>query len=235
MMAMDPDLIEGLEARISYAFVHKRYLVRALTHPSHNQLDPRAENNQRLEFLGDAVLGLVLAERLFNEFPDEREGVLTRYRALLVNGEQLVAIAREIDLGKFLRLGESERSQGGHDRPSILEDALEALIGAVYLDGGMAGAQTVITRLFGDLGVRLETKINTDNPKGRLQEQLQPDMGNEAIEYRVVEESGPDHNKHFRVEVWIEGVCTGYGEGNSKRAAEKAAARTALRRLPGSS
>lgn len=233
-MAMDDAILTQCEAVIGYAFRQRSLMVRALTHPSYNHEDPRAEHNQRLEFLGDAVLSLVLAESLYTGFPSEREGQLTRYRAMLANGGQLSELAREIRLGEFLRMGEAEASQGGRERASSLEDAMEALIGAVYLDGGLESARALIERLYGDLQQRLERLLAAHNPKGQLQEWVQAHLGNGAIEYRLCGESGPDHRKSFSVEVWIAGIHMGTGKGHSKRLAEEKAAHEALNRYSAS-
>jgi ribonuclease-3 len=224
----------ALEERIGYPFTDKELLQRALTHPSYGQENRQSQHNQRLEFLGDAVLGLVLAEALFAQLPDEREGVLTRFRSMLVKGHQLCQLAREIRLGDSLRLGDAEETQGGRDRDSILEDAFEAVIGAVYLDGGLPATREVVLGIYGSLEDRLEKQTESHNPKGRLQELLQPELGNESIEYRLIEESGPDHLKHFTVEVWIQGSRRGTGSGHSKKIAESAAALDALDSLSGS-
>jgi ribonuclease-3 len=226
----EPDLSQ-LEERIGYTFTDKSLLVRSLTHPSFTTGCPQEKHNQRLEFLGDAVLGLVLAEALFTEFPDQREGALTHYRSMLVKGRQLYQLASEIGLGEFLRLGEAEDAQGGRERASILEDAFEAVIGAIYMESGLSGARGSVLKIFGPLADRLEAQLDDHNPKGKLQELLQPSMGNDSIEYRVIEESGPDHRKEFMIEVWIDGECRGSGSGNSKKVAEEAAARMALANL----
>lgn len=221
----------ALEERLGYHFTKREWLERALTHPSHGQESRSIDNNQRLEFLGDAVLGLVLAERLFHELPGEREGALTRFRSMLVKGHQLSQLARELKLGKYLRLGDAEESQGGRQRDSILEDAFEAVIGAVYLDGGLESTRRVVHVIYGSLEERLDQQTEGHNPKGRLQERVQPTLGNESIEYRLTEESGPDHRKHFTVEVWIDGKPMGEGSGPSKKLAEAAAALEALEKM----
>jgi len=218
----------ALEERIGYHFTDTALLQQALTHPSCNLDNRREAHNQRLEFLGDAVLGLILAEALYTELPDEREGVLTRYRSMLVKGYQLCLLAREIGLGQYLEMGESEEANGGRKRSSILEDAFEAVIGAVYLDSSLETTREVALRLYGPLVKRLDTLTDAHNPKGRLQELLQPKLGNEAIEYRLTEEAGPDHRKHFTIEVWINGSRRGSGSGPSKKLAEEAAAIEAL-------
>jgi ribonuclease-3 len=222
-----------LEERIGYQFTDKDLLCRALTHPSYGQENRNSEHNQRLEFLGDAVLGLVLAEMLFEELPKEREGALTRFRSMLVKGHQLCQLGRELELGNYLRLGDAEEAQGGRDRDSILEDAFEAVIGAVYLDGGLEVTRRAAQGIYGPLEARLDKQTEGHNPKGRLQELLQPRLGNESIEYRLIEESGPDHQKHFTVEVWIQDKRTGEGSGPSKKLAEAAAALDALEGMTG--
>lgn len=220
--------ISILEDRIAYTFADKGLLQRALTHPSFKKPNSKCPHNQRLEFLGDAVLGMVLAESLFTELPDEREGVLTRYRSMLAKGQQLHVLAQELELGQFLRLGEAEDAQGGRERPSILEDALEAVIGATYLDGGIEAARNSVQHLYGPLSARVSAQQAIHNPKGKLQELYQPTLGNDSIEYRLIDSTGPDHLKEFTVEVWIDGTCRGTGTGNSKKSAEEEAARVAL-------
>ncbi len=218
----------SLEERIGYAFKDKDLLSVALTHPSFSKENTGQDHNQRLEFLGDAVLGLVLAEQLFTEFENQREGVLTRYRSMLIKGEQLCRLARELDLGQYLRIGDAEDSQGGRERASILEDAFEAVIGAIYLDGGLPAAQASIRKIFGSLDKRIEERLHHHNPKGKLQELFQPELGNDSIRYELIEAIGPDHLKKFTVEVWVGGKCMGTGTGNSKKIAEEKAARAAL-------
>ncbi len=217
-----------LEQRLGYSFSDPSLLQRALTHPSLAKVTGNGFHNQRLEFLGDAVLGMVLAEWLFEELPAEREGILTRYRSMLVKGEQLHSLALEIGLGEHLRMAESEEAQGGRERPSILEDALEAVMGAVYLDGGLAAAKSCVRHIYGNLLSRINDQLELHNPKGKLQELYQPLLGNDSIEYRLVECTGPDHLKEFTIEVWIDGQIKGRGTGSSKKSAEEEAARAAL-------
>jgi ribonuclease-3 len=218
-----------LEEKIGYTFSRPELLQRALTHPSYGREKRIRTNNQRLEFLGDAVLGLIIADLLFELFPGEREGYLTRQRSILVKGQQLHAIAVEIELGTYLFLGEGEALSGGRQRASILEDAFEALIGAVYLDGGFSTTHAIVEKLYGSIEKRLEELSVEHNPKGQLQELLQPNIGNQSLDYRVTEAAGPDHEKTFSVELWIEGKLRGTGEGRSKQAAESMAAKEALR------
>lgn len=227
-MEIDPHPREGLEARLAYSFKDPALLQRALTHPSYSREKGLRSNYQRLEFLGDAVISLIISERLFRHFPREREGFLTRTRSMLVQGEQLSTLARELELGTYLYLGEGEVQSGGRERASILEDAFEALFGALYMDAGLETTRSVLEALYGSVEDRLETIAHEHNPKGQLQELLQPKVDNGSIEYRLVEISGPDHERLFHVEVWIEGACCGRGEGRSKQAAESMAAREAL-------
>ncbi|HSH09584.1 MAG TPA: ribonuclease III [Oceanipulchritudo sp.] len=230
-MAEGEQHLRELEERIGYTFQNQALLLRSLTHPSYARPGSGTMHNQRLEFLGDAILGMVLAESLFQELPSEREGTLTRYRSILVKGRQLSQLAEEIELGRYLRIGEAEAAQGGRARSSILEDAFEALIAAVYLDGGLDAVRHCILHIYGPLEQRLAIQMDVHNPKGKLQELLQPALGNESIEYRLVEETGPDHEKRFTVEVWIDGICRGRGAGNAKKLAEEEAARQALENL----
>ncbi|MCC5833136.1 MAG: ribonuclease III [Opitutales bacterium] len=220
----------ALEARLGHSFADVSLLERALTHPSFSQQsDAVQENNQRLEFLGDAVLGMILAEQLFHQMPAKREGVLTRYRSMLVNGTQLAVLARELGLTPFLLLSESERQAGGEEgRDSILEDALEAVVGAIYLDSGFAQTRDCVLGWYGNLEERLSDGHKDHNPKGQLQELLQPQHGNECIDYVVVDSSGPDHSKTFEVEVRVTDEVWGRGSGSSKKEAEEMAARQAL-------
>lgn len=227
-----PDPLEQLEIRIDYDFRNRALLERAVTHPSLLQDRPDiAESNQRLEFLGDAVLQLVLTEILFELFPGDREGVLSKRRAALANGVFLAQLAREIGLDQALRLGASEEGSGGRTRPAALEDAFEALIGAIYLDGGLAVARHVVMGLYGHLPDRLAHVEDADNPKGRLQELIQPTHGNNALRYDVQHIAGADHAREYEVAVYLHDRLLGSGRGTSKKSAEEAAARMALATL----
>lgn len=222
--------LAALEQVLGYRFANNSLLVRALTHPSFGQQqdDNAIGHNQRLEFLGDAVLGLILAEQLFATLPTEREGVLTQNRSALAKGAQLASLARDLGLPGYLRLSEAEERNNGRNRDSILEDAFEALIGAIYLDRGYATAREVVLRWYGDINEKLKAALNVHNPKGRLQELIQPQLGNDAIVYELLDETGPAHLKRFRVEVRIDGRPAGTGEGLSKKEAEEQAALLAL-------
>ena len=222
------DALEKLQARLGYAFRDATLLERAVTHPSFLQDHANAESNQRLEFLGDAVLQLVLTETLFQLSPADREGQLSRNRAALANGVFLAQLARELGLDAALRLGASEESAGGRARAAAVEDAFEALVGAVYLDSDLATARRVILGLYGDLNARLAVVGDADNPKGRLQELVQPQHGNDALRYEVTRTDGADHARAYEVAVFLKDRQLGTGRGSSKKLAEEAAAREAL-------
>jgi ribonuclease III len=226
------DVLTKLEERIGHRFRDRELLQRALTHLSYLADHPGVgESNQRLEFLGDAVLQILIAEELFTLFPQEREGPLSRRRALLVNGTFLAQLAREISLDECLRLGASEEQTGGRTRPSSLGDAFEALIGAIYLDSDIDKARRVVRELYGPLVDRLAIVEDIENPKGRLQELVQPRHGNNALQYEVVEIRGEDHAREYEVIVRLNERQLGAGRGNSKKQAEEAAAREALSAL----
>jgi ribonuclease-3 len=228
------DPLEQLQVRIDYAFRQRSLLERAVTHPSFLQDHPEtAESNQRFEFLGDAVLQLALTEALFSLFPGDREGVLSKRRAVLANGVFLARLAREIGLDSCLRLGASEESTGGRARASALEDAFEALLGAIYLDSDLATVRRVVRTLYGELPARLAGLEDIENAKGRLQELVQPTHGNSALRYEVVRIEGEDHAREYEVGVYLRDRPLGTGRGSSKKAAEEAAAREALTALQG--
>ncbi len=221
--------LEQLEARIDHRFRDRGLLERAVTHLSYLQDHPEVgESNQRLEFLGDAVLQILIAEELYDLFPEEREGALSRQRSLLVNGVFLAELAREIGLDRCLRLGASEESTGGRERVSSLGDAFEALTGAVYLDSDLDNARRFVRHIFGDLPTRLAPLEQADNPKGRLQELVQPVHGNQALRYEVLRTEGEDHARAYEVAVYLLDRRVGTGRGTSKKLAEEAAAREAL-------
>ena len=223
-------MIKDLEAALGYKFHNITLLQNALTHSSyanerwHNSL----LSNERLEFLGDSILGMVVAEYLFVNFPDRPEGELTRMRADMVCETSLAAIANRIDLGKHLLLGHGEERFGGRSRASILEDAVESVIAASYLDGGMEAAKGIITR-FVLCNVPVSKLQNTDY-KTALQELVQQKK-NQTLCYRLVGESGPDHDKVFTAQVLLNDQVVGEGTGSSKKRAEQDAARTALEKL----
>ena len=220
-----------LQDRIGYAFRDAKLLATAVTHPSWLQDHPgETETNQRLEFLGDAVLQLVLTEALFQLFPADREGELSQRRASLTKGVFLFQLARELGLDACLRLGRSEESGGGRTRAAALEDAFEAVIGALYLDSDLPTARRVVLGIYGPLAERL-SYATADNPKGRLQELVQPRHGNDALRYEVTRTEGADHARAYEVSVFLLTRHLGTGRGTSKKLAEEAAAHEALKAL----
>lgn len=228
---MNADLA-ALEARLGHRFRDRSLLRRALTHPSVlSDFPDIGETNQRLEFLGDAVLQLVLTEALFKLYPDEREGVLSKRRAALANGACLAGLARQIGLDAALLLGTSEESTGGRQRSAALEDAFEATLGAIYLDADLATVSAALLALYGPLPERLAAVEDLENPKGRLQELVQPRHGNQALRYDVLQFTGEDHAREYEVAVSLLGRPLGTGKGSSKKAAEEAAARAGLATL----
>jgi len=215
-------MIGELRERLGYSFRRAELLAQALTHRSHG-----ARHNERLEFVGDAVLNCVVAHALYDRFPEIDEGDLSRVRASLVNRDMLAEIARRLGLGDAIQLGEGEQRSGGPDRPSILADALEALYGAVFLDGGFDAARDVIDRTFGDVLRDADPAVLGKDPKTRLQEWLQA-RHLPVPDYRIVEVSGEAHAQRFTAECSIPalGVAT-QGTGSSRRTAEQAAAASA--------
>lgn len=221
--------LSELQQRIEYTFRDEGLLKLSLTHPSVAHEAPGSTpHNQRLEFLGDAVLGLVLTCELYEKFPDNGEGPLTKARAQMVNRRTLARQARQLGLGDHLILSHGEELSGGRERPSALADAFEALIGAVFQDGGYAAARAFILNCFRDAFGELKQIPNLDNPKGELQELLQAHSP-EAPFYELISISGPDHNREFVSAVFHQGVELGRGRGKSKKEAESQAAVAALR------
>lgn len=218
--------MEELEKRIGYTFRDRQLLETALTHSSYANESHRGESNERLEFLGDSVLGIVVSEYIFNVCTNKQEGDLTKLRASLVCESTLAAFSRRLGLGEFLRLGKGERRSGGAERPSILADAFEALIAAIFLDGGMDEAKRFVLD-FEVPEIERPRVRRTADYKTTLQEIVQQSEG-DILEYVMVEESGPDHNKHFVAEVHLNSNVIGRGGGRSKKEAEQQAARAAL-------
>ncbi len=218
--------LQTLEERIGYHFHNQELLKQAITHSSfsNEQKINRAKHYERLEFLGDAVLELVSSEFLFENFPELSEGNLTKMRASMVCEPSLAFCAKDLEIGKFLRLGKGEESTGGRNRDSIIADVCESVIGAIYLDGGMEPAKRFIKRfILSDL----ENKQLFYDSKSNLQELAQGKL-KKAIRYELLEENGPEHDKTFIVEVFMEEESLGQGKGRTKKAAEQQAAYKAL-------
>lgn len=222
---------EELQNRLGHTFHDPALLQLALTHPSlaHESGAPM-QTNQRLEFLGDAVLQLILTRELFEKFPAVGEGPLTKARAKLVNRRALADRGRQLDLGRHLLMSRGEETSGGRERASALADGYEAVVGAIFLDGGFAVARAFILRDFAGAWGELSEPPNLENPKGELQELLQA-ISPEAPHYHVVSATGPDHDRIFECTVQHAGVELARGAGKSKKLAEGEAARAALKQL----
>ena len=217
-----------LQSRLGYAFRHELLLRLALTHPSvTHEHGHTAQHNQRLEFLGDAVLQLVLTRVLYEKFPNFGEGPLTKARAQLVNRRALAEHGRRLELGQYLILSRGEELNRGRERPSTLADTFEALLGAIFMDGGFEAAQEFILRQFRGVFGDLEVLPYLENPKGELQEALQA-RSPEPPRYLLVSVSGPDHDRVFECAVFYRKEELGRGSGKSKKEAECQAALTAL-------
>ena len=223
--------LEAFQDRIGYHFQDVGLLLRALTHPSYvNEHPQEGPDNQRLEFLGDAVLGMAVAAWVFRQYPDFHEGEMTRLRAALVREETLAQFATRLGLGEVLRLGRGEEEGGGRERIANLGDAFEALMGALYLDGGLEPVQRLLYPLVEPTAEAILAAEADKDAKSRLQEWAQAERG-VTPRYRIVAEHGPDHAKTFVAEVLLGQEVVGQGEGHSKQAAERAAAQEALRNV----
>ncbi len=223
------DRLGALEERLGYQFGDRALLAQATVHRSWSSEHAADPSNERLEFLGDAVLGLVVTNHAYRRFPSFTEGELAKIRAGVVNAVTLAEVATELSLGVALRVGRGEEQTGGRDKPSILADALEAIIGAVYLDGGMEPVSELVLRLLGDRIDRASTVPGRDDFKTRLQELAA--RGFDAVPRYDVTSDGPDHAKSFRATVSVGGIVRGRGQGRSKKEAEQDAARLACASL----
>lgn len=222
--------MRALQERLGYAFRDPTLLENALTHSSFaNERRDHGQSNERLEFLGDSVLGMVTAEKLYHLYPDLPEGKLSRLRAELVCEQSLHAVALELRLGDYLRLGKGEEHSGGRERPSILADAVEAVIAAMFLDGGLQPAKTfILSKILTGLDEGMIHHVA--DYKTELQEQIQK-KADQHLRYELVDQSGPDHMKRFTMAVFLNDAEIGRGEGRSKKEAEQAAAKAALSSL----
>jgi len=225
-----------LEGTLGHCFRQREWLERALTHSSRRRETPAtlaAEDNEKLEFLGDAVLGALVSEYLVTSFPNWSEGQLSKSRAKLVNAHSLQAAARRLNLGHYLRLGRGEEKTGGREKSTVLADAYEAVVAAIYLDAGLDAAREFVRSSLLDETIGREAHhLGQPDHKSGLQELLQG-RGQPPAEYQVVSESGPDHRKTFLVEVRVGGRLLGSAAGANKKEAEQAAARLALDQLFG--
>ena len=215
--------MQNLQKALSYTFKDEAHLRLALTHPS-----TKLPDNQRLEFLGDAVLEFCVSDMLYRKYPDLHEGELTARRAALVCERTLSVLARSLELGKVLVMGHGEEQTGGREKPSILADAMEAVLAAIYIDGGIRAAHQVILRLFAEDEKLIAWRGHDD--KSALQEYTQAN-GLELPAYEIIAQEGPDHNRTFTAQVSVLGKPVATGVGNSKKAAEQAAAKKALKTL----
>lgn len=223
---IEVDNLKVFEEIIGHKFKNKDLLKTALTHSSYaNEMNGKVQYNERLEFLGDSVLGMITAEFLFSKHPEMPEGQLTKRRAAMVCEKSLHKFAKSINLGDFIYLGKGEINTGGRERPSILADAFESLIAAIYIDAGFEAAKEFVLDFISNADVE-ENAIS--DYKTALQEIVQKNHG-EILEYFMAGESGPDHNKTFIVEVRLNSNVIGTGEGRSKKQAEQMAAKEALR------
>ncbi len=226
--------LSELQQRISYTFSDPRLLERALTHRSYANEHRLSEHNERLEFLGDSVLNLVVSERLMEDRPRSPEGELSRLRAAVVSEPSLADVARSIGLGEYLLLGRGEEQTGGRDKDSLLANSLEALLASLYLDGGIGRATAFIEDRFRHIFERVGATGGMSDFKTELQERCQ-ELLKTLPEYRVISESGPDHRKVFEIELTVRGEVLGRGTGRSKKEAEQKAAKAALEKLSDSS
>lgn len=219
--------LEEFEGKIRYYFNNKNLLIESLSHSSYaNEKRKSRQSNERLEFLGDSVLSIVVSQYLFEHFTHLPEGELTKIRASLVCEKSLYGFAKKIDLGEHILLGKGEENTGGRERPSILADAFEAVIAAVFLDGGLEAARKHILR-FIPKDIDNRKPVSFSDHKTILQEIIQKNP-EEKVEYKLVGQSGPDHNKAFKVQVRLNSNVIGTGIGRSKKEAEQMAAKEAL-------
>lgn len=226
---MNTDRLELLESNIGYTFNNKELLVEAMSHSSYinERKINKTGHNERLEFLGDAVLEIVSSDFLFKRFTELPEGKLSKMRAALVCEPALYECSKAISLGEYIKLGKGEEAGGGREKPSVVSDAFEALLGAVYLDGGMESAREIIHRFI--LTENQIEQAHISDSKSYLQELIQADKKNSTISYRILDEHGPEHDKEFIVAVYIDDQKYGEGTGRNKKAAEKAAALHAIK------
>ena len=228
---MNSDFFDELERLLNYHFNDKQLLVMAMSHSSYvnERKINKCDCNERLEFLGDAVLELVSSDYIYKKYPEKPEGELSRIRAALVCEPALFECSEEIKLGRFVLLGKGEERDNGRLKPSVISDAFEALLGAVYLDGGYENASAIIHKFI--LSDKRFVELESVDSKSKLQEEVQKKDKDCVIEYAVTDVSGPEHNKQFEVTVYINKKVMGKGTGKNKKTAEKMAAADAIKKL----
>ncbi len=226
------ETVNKLEQKIGYQYRNKQYAINALVHSSYSNEHHSfaAKNNERLEFLGDAILDFVLSLMLYNNQANLSEGEMSKMRALIVCEASLNICAQKIGLGEMILLGRGEEANGGRTRPSILSDAMEAVIGSIYLDGGMDEAEGFIMDLLGDIYHKAVNGMLFMDYKTALQEELQK-SGDAQIQYKLMEAMGPDHSRTFKISVYANGKAIGVGVGKTKKDAEQMAAKAALEEI----
>ncbi|SVB97606.1 uncharacterized protein METZ01_LOCUS250460, partial [marine metagenome] len=229
--AEEESVLQALEKRLGYRFRNLSLLRRATTHPSLAEDRRGCEDNQRLEFLGDSILGAILAEKLFRIFPEDNEGILTKGRSVLARGDYLSKLARDLGIHDTMRMSRAEIRDGGNERDSTLEDAIEAIVGAIYLASGMQATRKTVLSWYGDMEETLSAAMEDYNPKGRLQEIAQALHGPDQVRYLIDREEGPSHRKRYSVSVEVAERKLGSGSGRSKKEAEEEAARKALQSI----
>ena len=225
--------LKGLLTKLEIPYKKTSLYSQALTHPSYvNEAHQKIENYQRLEFMGDAVIQLIITRYIFFKFPDMNEGNLSPLRSNLVRMETLASLAKEIDLGSYIRVGQGEAKSHGQERPSLLCDVFEALMAACYLDVGLDKTEEILLKLFAHYldDANIHTFLDLKDPKTKLQELVQADK-KRSLSYHMVQMSGPSNQPHFIVEVLLDNVVLGTGSGLSKKAAEQAAAKDALSKM----
>ena len=227
--ALSSAVIRKVERSLGYVFKNKDLLVKSLTHPSYllNSRD-QIHNNQRLEFLGDSVIQLALTEALYEKFPEEREGMLTSVRSGYARGDYMAGIARRLKLNQFLLLKEKDRNAGVADQDSALCDVFESVVGAIYLDSDWETARELTLKYYGPLSSKPAGTGKVANPKGALQELVQPEYGNFALKYETLSQTGQPHDREFEIAVFCNGEQLGSGKGRSKKEAEEKAAIEAI-------
>ncbi|KIM13430.1 MAG: ribonuclease III [Sulfurovum sp. FS08-3] len=214
---------QALEAKLNYFFKNKELFIEALTHKSYK----KPYNNERLEFLGDAVLDLIVGEFLFAKFPDSDEGILSKIRASLVNESGFTLLAKELDMGQYIYLSIAEENNGGRTKPSLLSNAFEAVIGAIYLEAGLEVARNISIKLLNEVHPIIDLESLSKDYKTALQELTQSTHG-VTPDYQLIRATGPDHKKEFEIAIYLDGKVISSAKGNSKKEAQQKAAQKAL-------